>query len=101
MQWFYFRVANTRRHIHYRYEIGLQHTKVMKGALVGKNTTMINTRIEKSLVISRFSIVNLSKGESLYSVGMRPLLYSVKDAQRNLGWRRCGDNIAYYRNDNG
>ncbi|XP_063240662.1 cytosolic carboxypeptidase Nna1 [Bacillus rossius redtenbacheri] len=65
MQWFYFRVENTRANTAYR-----------------------------------FSIVNLSKAESLYSVGMRPLLYSSKDAQlRNIGWRRCGDNIAYFRND--
>ncbi|KAG6448720.1 hypothetical protein O3G_MSEX005682 [Manduca sexta] len=31
---------------------------------------------------------------------MRPLLYSTKDAQlHSIGWRRCGDNIAYYKND--
>lgn len=48
----------------------------------------------------RFSIVNLSKAESLYNEGMRPLLYSTKDAQlHSIGWRRCGDNIAYYKND--
>lgn len=44
--------------------------------------------------------MNLSKGDSLYGVGMRPLLYSTKDAQLSaIGWRRCGDNITYYRND--
>lgn len=49
---------------------------------------------------SRFSIVNLSKAESLYNEGMRPLLYSTKDAQlHSIGWRRCGENIAYYKND--
>nr|CAD7403250.1 unnamed protein product [Timema cristinae] len=65
MQWFYFRVENTRAHITYR-----------------------------------FSIVNLSKAESLYSVGMRPLMYSTKDAQLNqVGWKRCGENITYFRND--
>ncbi|XP_068627999.1 cytosolic carboxypeptidase 2 [Battus philenor] len=65
MQWFYFRVTNTKKQMMYR-----------------------------------FSIVNLSKGESLYNEGMRPLLYSTKDAQlHSIGWRRCGDNIAYYKND--
>ncbi|XP_034247129.1 uncharacterized protein LOC117648622 [Thrips palmi] len=50
--------------------------------------------------VYRFSIVNLSKAESLYSCGMRPLLYSERDAQLNqAGWRRCGDNIAYFRNE--
>ncbi|XP_045763673.1 cytosolic carboxypeptidase Nna1-like [Maniola jurtina] len=65
MQWFYFKVSNTKKQMMYR-----------------------------------FSIVNLSKPESLYNEGMRPLLYSTKDAQlHSIGWRRCGDNIAYYKND--
>ncbi|XP_076618295.1 cytosolic carboxypeptidase 2 [Colletes latitarsis] len=56
-----------------------------------------NTR---SRTIYRISIVNLSKDESLYNEGLRPLLYSTEDARRrSIGWRRCGDNIAYYRND--
>lgn len=50
--------------------------------------------------VYRFSIVNLSKAESLYTCGMRPLLYSERDARLNrVGWRRCGDNIAYFRNE--
>jgi hypothetical protein len=34
---------------------------------------------------------------------MRPLMYSKADADNNnIGWRRCGDNIVYFRNeDNG
>ncbi|XP_063374604.1 cytosolic carboxypeptidase 2 isoform X1 [Cydia amplana] len=65
MQWFYFKVTNTKKQMMYR-----------------------------------FSIVNLSKAESLYNEGMRPLLYSTKDANlHSIGWRRCGDNIAYYKND--
>ncbi|XP_021913025.1 cytosolic carboxypeptidase 2-like isoform X3 [Zootermopsis nevadensis] len=65
IQWYYFRVENTKSHMLYR-----------------------------------FSLVNMCKAESLYSVGMRPLLYSTKDAQlKGIGWRRCGDNITYYRNE--
>ena len=30
---------------------------------------------------------------------MRPLMYSTADAANNIGWRRCGENIAYFRND--
>lgn len=31
---------------------------------------------------------------------MRPLMYSTTDANNNnIGWRRCGENIAYFRND--
>ncbi|KZC06993.1 Cytosolic carboxypeptidase NnaD [Dufourea novaeangliae] len=54
----------------------------------------------KSRTTYRLSIVNLCKEESLYNEGLRPLLYSTEDAKkRAVGWRRCGDNIAYYRND--
>ncbi|XP_054002015.1 cytosolic carboxypeptidase 2 [Hylaeus anthracinus] len=56
-----------------------------------------NTR---SRTTYRISIVNLCKEESLYNEGLRPLLYSTEDAKkRSVGWRRCGDNIAYYKND--
>nr|XP_036218366.1 uncharacterized protein LOC106625653 isoform X4 [Bactrocera oleae] len=51
-------------------------------------------------VIYRFSIVNLVKSDSLYNDGMRPLMYSTISAKQiHEGWRRCGTNIAYYRND--
>ena len=37
---------------------------------------------------------------SLYNEGMRPLLYSEKDAQeKNIGWMRAGNHIKYYKND--
>lgn len=48
----------------------------------------------------RLSIVNLCKEESLYNDGLKPLLYSTEDAKtKAIGWRRCGDNITYYRNN--
>ncbi|KAL7303167.1 hypothetical protein TKK_0004371 [Trichogramma kaykai] len=65
MQWYYFRITNTR-----------------------------------SGVLYRLSIVNLCKEDSLYNEGLRPLCYSVKAAKLNsVGWRRCGENICYYKND--
>lgn len=46
----------------------------------------------------RFNICNLMKGDSNYSQGMKPLLYSVKKAKRdNIGWFRDGSSIAYYQ----
>ncbi|KRT82072.1 Peptidase [Oryctes borbonicus] len=49
----------------------------------------------------RFSIVNLAKEESLYNEGMKLLMYSAKDAQiHSIGWRRCGENITYFYNEN-
>ncbi|KAF2362086.1 Peptidase M14 carboxypeptidase A [Trinorchestia longiramus] len=47
----------------------------------------------------RFSIVNMMKCDSLYNHGLRPLLYSEKEAQvHGVGWRRCATNIVYFRN---
>ncbi|XP_033217220.1 cytosolic carboxypeptidase 2-like isoform X2 [Belonocnema kinseyi] len=65
MQWYYFRISNTR-----------------------------------SGTMYRLSIVNFCKEDSLYNEGLRPLLYSTKDASlHEIGWRRCGENISYYKND--
>ena len=48
-------------------------------------------------VTYRFNIVNLMKPDSNYNQGMKPLVYSVKQAENiNLGWHRDGFNIAYY-----
>ncbi|XP_059505416.1 cytosolic carboxypeptidase 2-like [Stegostoma tigrinum] len=50
----------------------------------------------------RFTIINLMKPTSLYNMGMKPLLYSTKDAELlNVGWRRVGSQIKYYRNNYG
>ena len=45
-----------------------------------------------------FNVVNLTKPDSLFAMGMRPVLYSHKDAEtRGIGWRRCGHGIDYRR----
>ncbi|XP_058502307.1 cytosolic carboxypeptidase 2 [Solea solea] len=55
----------------------------------------------KAGVTYRFTIVNLMKSSSLYSLGMKPLLYSEKAAkEKGVGWQRTGSNIKYYRNCN-
>jgi hypothetical protein len=37
------------------------------------------------------------KPDSNYNQGMKPLVYSCKDAEQNeMGWHRDGFNIAYY-----
>lgn len=44
--------------------------------------------------------MNLVKSGSLYNEGMRPLMYSEIDAaESKIGWRRCGENIAYFKNE--
>uniref|UniRef100_A0A8C4UIA0 Cytosolic carboxypeptidase 2 n=1 Tax=Falco tinnunculus TaxID=100819 RepID=A0A8C4UIA0_FALTI len=50
----------------------------------------------------RFTIANLAKPKSLYSEGLRPLLYSQRDAQSHgIGWRRVGTDLRYYRGGGG
>ena len=48
----------------------------------------------------RFNIINLLKPDSLYNVGMKPLVYSEKKATtQNIGWTRSGGDICYYTNN--
>ncbi|CAG9316011.1 unnamed protein product [Blepharisma stoltei] len=47
----------------------------------------------------RFNIVNLLKYESLYNEGLKPLVFSLKDAEiTGVTWKRGGFNISYYQN---
>jgi len=44
-----------------------------------------------------FHIKNLQKPDSLYNMGMLPLVYSRKEAERvGNGWHWDGDNVCYY-----
>ncbi|KAJ3223687.1 Cytosolic carboxypeptidase 2 [Chytriomyces hyalinus] len=48
-------------------------------------------------VVYRFDIVNMNKPKSLYSTGLKPLLYSDHLAvEKGIGWHRAGTNISYY-----
>lgn len=48
----------------------------------------------------RFNIVNMLKKDSLANKGMRPLMYSERDAKTHgIGWRRCGFDVCYYQNE--
>ncbi|XP_061174704.1 uncharacterized protein LOC133183807 isoform X2 [Saccostrea echinata] len=56
-----------------------------------------NTRANKTY---RFTIVNFMKSDSLYNNGMKPLIYSEKNAQqKKIGWVRGGSDIKYYKNN--
>jgi len=46
----------------------------------------------------KFNFVNLIKPESSYNQGMKPLIYSKKEAETGsgIGWYRDGENICYY-----
>ncbi|KAL4716939.1 hypothetical protein ACJJTC_012750 [Scirpophaga incertulas] len=46
-----------------------------------------------------FNIVNCEKSDSQFNFGMKPVLYSVKEAVLGKpGWVRAGTDICYYRN---
>ncbi|XP_069359117.1 cytosolic carboxypeptidase 1-like isoform X5 [Maniola hyperantus] len=46
-----------------------------------------------------FNIVNCEKSDSQFNFGMKPVMYSVKDAVLGKpGWVRVGSDICYYRN---
>ncbi|XP_059144861.1 cytosolic carboxypeptidase 2-like isoform X19 [Physella acuta] len=48
----------------------------------------------------RFTIVNFMKPDSLYNDGMKPVMYSEKEAALNkVGWIRAGNDIKYYKNN--
>ena len=53
-----------------------------------------NTRKRHSY---KFNIINLVKSDSLYSCGMKPLMYSKKEAEfTNTGWYRFGADLIYF-----
>ncbi|XP_050812677.1 cytosolic carboxypeptidase 2 isoform X6 [Gopherus flavomarginatus] len=79
----------------YEYELTLR-----MDLYTSKHTQWFYFRVRNTRkgITYRFSIVNLMKPKSLYSMGMKPLLYSQRDAQtRGVGWRREGGDIRYYR----
>lgn len=48
--------------------------------------------------VVKFNVVNLTKPDSLFAMGMRPVMYSHQEAaEKGLGWRRCGHDINYRR----
>ncbi|XP_048341891.1 cytosolic carboxypeptidase 2 isoform X2 [Sphaerodactylus townsendi] len=79
----------------YEYELTLQ-----TDLYTSKHTQWFYFQVQNTRndVAYRFTIVNLMKSKSLYSMGMKPLLYSQKDAECNgIGWRREGSDIKYYK----
>ncbi len=55
---------------------------------------MQNTRKD---VKYTFHITNFIKPDSLFSEGMKPLIYSKKDADlHGISWHRAGEDIVYY-----
>jgi hypothetical protein len=78
-QWFYFAVSNTHP------------AGVVKLSEQGVQVPPVRVR---------FNIVNLTKPDSLFNLGMRPVVYSCIDAgSRGVGWLRSGSDISYFGNN--
>ena len=77
-QWFYFAVSNT-------------HPQAL--------VKLSEQGVQVPPVRVRFNIVNFTKPDSLFNLGMRPVVYSCLDAAtKNTGWVRGGSDISYYSN---
>mmetsp|Transcript_30046 Transcript_30046/g.32736 ORF Transcript_30046/g.32736 Transcript_30046/m.32736 type:complete len:2016 (+) Transcript_30046:56-6103(+) len=77
-QWFYFAVSNTHP------------LELVKLSEQGVNVPSVRVT---------FSIVNFTKPDSLFNLGMRPVVYSIHDAKsKNIGWIRSGTDISYRSN---
>ncbi|XP_012581203.1 PREDICTED: cytosolic carboxypeptidase 2 isoform X2 [Condylura cristata] len=80
----------------YEYELTLRND-----LYTNKHTQWFYFRVQNTRkdVTYRFTIINLLKPKSLYTVGMKPLMYSQLDAKaHSVGWRRAGNEIKYYKN---
>ncbi|OWK17850.1 hypothetical protein Celaphus_00009389 [Cervus elaphus hippelaphus] len=83
----------------YEYELTLR-----TDLYTNKHTQWFYFRVQNTRkdVTYRFTIVNLLKPKSLYTVGMKLLMYSQLDAStHSIGWRREGNEIKYYRSTPG
>ncbi|CAF2534220.1 unnamed protein product [Rotaria sp. Silwood2] len=81
----------------FEYELYLRYDLYTKRNTQWFYFRMQNIRADKRY---RFTIVNFFKPTSLYSYGMRPLMYSVHDAEtKGIGWQRWGEEIVYYKNN--
>ncbi|XP_072030712.1 uncharacterized protein [Amphiura filiformis] len=66
-----------------------------------RHTQWYYFRVQRMIpgVTYKFNIVNLLKKDSLYNHGMRPLMYSEKEAEvSSASWMRSGHHISYTRN---
>jgi cytosolic carboxypeptidase protein 2/3 len=77
-QWYYFSVTNTH-----------------SGAFV----QMAKDGLPVPPSRAKFNIINFTKPDSLFNMGMQPVLYSFQNASsKGIGWVRSGIDVCYYAN---
>lgn len=78
-QWFYFSVSNLL-------------PEITEDSYFPPSVTSVPLKI-------KFNIINLTKPDSLFNQGMKPVIYGVNASRtKNLGWLRSGSNISYFSN---
>lgn len=94
-----FESGNLRRAIQmydYEYDLVLRMDFNTKGNMQWYYFSIRNTRKGQKYV---FNIINMVKPNSLYNFGMKPCVYSEKNARiKHVGWVRSGQDICYYQN---
>ena len=55
-------------------------------------------QVKQAGVDYKVNIINMMKPDSLFALGMRPVLYSEAGAAAGVGWVRCGSHICYFPN---
>ncbi|OMJ74656.1 hypothetical protein SteCoe_26367 [Stentor coeruleus] len=94
-----FESGNLRRAIQiydYEYDLVLRLDLNSKGNMQWYYFSIGNTRKGQKYV---FNIINMVKPNSLYNFGLKPCVYSEKNARnKHIGWIRDGQDICYYQN---
>eukprot|EP00775_Hariotina_reticulata_P008712 gene8712-8893_t len=95
-----FESGNLRRAVQvfeYEYDLVLQPDINTKGHTQFFYFAVANTRAGQTY---RFNIINLQKQDSLYNMGMLPLMHSEHHLRsKGIGWTRCGSKISYGANN--
>lgn len=87
-------LASATQVAEHEYELKLQFDVNTRGNTQWFYFSVENTQKDVPYV---FRVVNLTKPDSLYNQGMKPLIYSMKHEKKE--WRRSGEDICYYAND--
>lgn len=85
-QWFYFAVTNTHT---------VEEVKIWRCS----RSEQVSDPPTQHAALVTFNIVNLTKPDSLFNLGMQPVMYSCAEAVENgIGWVRTGTSVQYQAN---
>ncbi|CAD8161043.1 unnamed protein product [Paramecium octaurelia] len=80
----------------YEYDLIMQNDTNSKGHTQWFYFSVENT--QKNTLVT-FNIINFIKNESLFNLGQRPVVYSIKSNKtKGIGWIKAGTNVVYFKN---